>query len=246
MTGNDPTDQALAMIASIFETPAKARPESDGKSEDSSADKPEAQRRDDDASADASVGQPPRDDGETDLEQAAEADFDQAAGAFFGDDVQSGENARSEDAAPALAAKDGEALPPLAEGSVSTTVQIATTEIVEITFTTPAEAAAPAAPVALRDDGSEDLDALTRYGPGPLEALRFKWTVRHESDGYYVDETIGTSSQPITSGPFSRAAAIDFIDGRDRRTRRRFERLRNEIVSGPSERGIEDDDNETL
>ncbi|WP_245258216.1 hypothetical protein [Rhodopseudomonas palustris] len=130
--------------------------------------------------------------------------------------------------------------PVAAEDVVS--VQIETVEIVQITMAGSSDDGEPAG--VGEHGGPEDLDALTRHGPGPLEALRFKWRVRHEDDGYYVDETIGTSSQPIVAGPLSRAEAISFIDSRERRTRRRFERLRHEIVSGPSERGVEDDDSE--
>ena len=70
-----------------------------------------------------------------------------------------------------------------------------------------------------------------KYGPGPLDAIRFKWTARPAGDGsYFVDETIGHSSRPMTSGPMSREQAISFIDGRDRDARRRFEALKNEMT----------------
>src|ERR1035437_1435153 len=37
-----------------------------------------------------------------------------------------------------------------------------------------------------------------KVGPGPMAAIRFKWTVRREDNGeYYVDETIGDNSMPI-------------------------------------------------
>lgn len=211
MTGNDPTDHALAMIASIFEKPAKPEPKV---SDDAQAPSSEARQQ----SAEQTTAAP-----ETPAEADAQADATESA------DAQEVE--LSEVADLTAVAPDG-----------TTSVTIATTEIVEITVTSAPEQAAP---ITLREDGSEDLDALTRFGPGPLDALRFKWSVRHGGGGYYVDETIGTSSQPIVAGPFSRTEAIAFIDGRDRRTRRRFERLRNEIISGPSERG-DDEDDETL
>jgi hypothetical protein len=220
VTSNDPTDHALAVIASIFEKPARPEPKVtvDNAQGPSSAARPEPEGEDAESRESAAAEDMHADD-------ANDAELQSAT-------VQEGE-------APEIAV-DGVILEALGAGT--TAVQIAKTEIVEITVTQTADAA----PITLREDGTEDLDALTRYGPGPLDALRFKWSVRHEGDGYYVDETIGTSSQPITSGPFSRADAIAFIDGRDRRTRRRFERLRNEIVSGPSERGVEDDEDETL
>ena len=51
-----------------------------------------------------------------------------------------------------------------------------------------------------------------------MEAIRFKWTVRHEDNGhYFVDETIGDNSRPITSGPMSAESAIRFVDGQRER-----------------------------
>jgi hypothetical protein len=205
VTGNDPTDQALAAIASIFEKPASPP-----------AAKAHGETQDD---ADASSDVVER----SDLAQDRDAHGDNAAH----DDTEMAQHGTAPD-------------PLAAEDAVS--VQIETVEIVEITMTSSSDESEPAGVAS--DDGPQDLDALTRYGPGPLEALRFKWRVRHEDDGYYVDETIGTTSQPIVAGPLSRAEAISFIDSRERRTRRRFERLRHEIVSGPSERGVEDDDSE--
>ena len=34
----------------------------------------------------------------------------------------------------------------------------------------------------------------SRIGPGPMAAIRFKWTVRLDNGDYYVDETIGENS----------------------------------------------------
>jgi hypothetical protein len=71
----------------------------------------------------------------------------------------------------------------------------------------------------------------SKIGPGPLTAIRFKWTVRREdNDNYYVDETIGEHSLPIITGPMSAAAAIRLVDEREQEAVRRFERLRGEIV----------------
>jgi hypothetical protein len=74
-----------------------------------------------------------------------------------------------------------------------------------------------------------DADGYSEVGPGPIEALRFKWTIRRSDDQYFVDETIGKSSQPISSGPMSADAAIKFVDDHAREARQRFETLRNEI-----------------
>jgi hypothetical protein len=76
-----------------------------------------------------------------------------------------------------------------------------------------------------------EADGYQKMGPGPIEAIRFKWTVRHEAhDRYYVDETIGDNSQPITSGPMSKDAAISFVDERESEAQLRFERLKSEMI----------------
>jgi hypothetical protein len=68
-----------------------------------------------------------------------------------------------------------------------------------------------------------------RHGPGPMAAIRFKWTVRLENGNYYVDETIGENSAPIVSGPMSREAAIQMVDDRESDARQRFEQLKREM-----------------
>jgi len=70
----------------------------------------------------------------------------------------------------------------------------------------------------------------SKFGPGPMAAIRFKWTVRLENGDYYVDETIGENSKPIVSGPMSREAAIQMVDDRESDARRRFEQLKSEMA----------------
>ena len=82
----------------------------------------------------------------------------------------------------------------------------------------------PAAPPPLEAHG------YTKFGPGPMAAIRFKWTVRLDNGDYYVDETIGENSTPIVSGPMSREAAIQMVDDRESEARRRFEQLRSEMT----------------
>jgi hypothetical protein len=83
----------------------------------------------------------------------------------------------------------------------------------------------PAGPEPIKAHG------YSKTGPGPMEAIRFKWTVRHQDDGeYYVDETIGENSRPIVSGPMSRDAAIKLVDDRESEARRRFEQLKGEMT----------------
>jgi hypothetical protein len=74
-------------------------------------------------------------------------------------------------------------------------------------------------------------DGYYKMGPGPMAAIRFKWTVRRADDGeYYVDETIGDNSMPMASGPMSGDAAVKLVDDRESEARRRFEALRNEMA----------------
>jgi hypothetical protein len=82
----------------------------------------------------------------------------------------------------------------------------------------------PAAPEVIEADG------YSKVGPGPMAAIRFRWTVRREADGeYYVDETIGENSAPVVSGPLAADDAIRLVDDRASEARQRFEQLRSEI-----------------
>jgi hypothetical protein len=74
-------------------------------------------------------------------------------------------------------------------------------------------------------------EGYQKVGPGPMAAIRFKWTVRRGDDGgYYVDETIGETSVPVVSGPMSGDAAVKFVDDRESEARQRFETLRSEMA----------------
>ena len=76
-----------------------------------------------------------------------------------------------------------------------------------------------------------DAEGYSKIGPGPMAAIRFKWTVRREDNGeYYVDETIGENSQPVVSGPMSGDAAVRFVDDREDEARRRFEQFKSEMT----------------
>lgn len=83
----------------------------------------------------------------------------------------------------------------------------------------------PVAPELIQADG------YSKLGPGPMAAIRFKWTARRTDTGeYYVDETIGENSTPVVSGPMSRDAAIQLVDDRESEARRRFEQLKSEMT----------------
>jgi hypothetical protein len=82
-----------------------------------------------------------------------------------------------------------------------------------------------------REAQRDAVDGYSKAAPGPMEAIRFKWTVRREGDGrYFVDETIGDNSRSIASGPMSADAAIRFVDDQASEARQRFESLRNEMA----------------
>lgn len=89
-----------------------------------------------------------------------------------------------------------------------------------------------AAAVEEKPAASEVIEAegYSKVGPGPMAAIRFRWTVRREADGeYYVDETIGENSAPVVSGPLAADDAIRLVDDRASEARQRFEQLRSEI-----------------
>ena len=77
-----------------------------------------------------------------------------------------------------------------------------------------------------------EADGYSKMGPGPLQAIRFKWTVRRGDNGdYFVDETIGDNSVPISSGPMPKDAAIRFVDERESAARRRYEGIKSEMAA---------------
>jgi hypothetical protein len=75
-----------------------------------------------------------------------------------------------------------------------------------------------------------EANGYSKVGPGPMAAIRFKWTVREDRGDYYVDETIGEYSAPIVTGPMTNDAAIQFVDDREAEARHRFELLKSEMA----------------
>ena len=118
--------------------------------------------------------------------------------------------------------------------SITVVTETVVTETVSVMV-----AAEPEAPLVEHESPSTvpealEVDGYSRLGPGPLDAIRFRWTARRDDDGqYFVDETIG-SSRPISSGPMPRDEIIDFIDGRERAARDRFETLKSQMTVGSS------------
>ncbi|WP_291861654.1 hypothetical protein [Bradyrhizobium sp.] len=83
----------------------------------------------------------------------------------------------------------------------------------------------PAAPEVIEAEG------YSKMGPGPMAAIRFRWTVRREANGeYFVDETIGENSTPVVSGPLAPDEAIRLVDERAGEARERFEQIKSEMT----------------
>ncbi len=81
-----------------------------------------------------------------------------------------------------------------------------------------------------------EIDGYSRSGPGPLDAIRFKWTARRDDNGeYYVDETIGAQSRAVSSGPIAEDEVVAFVDSRVKQARERFDRLKNDMTVKPAE-----------
>jgi hypothetical protein len=111
----------------------------------------------------------------------------------------------------------------------------------------PSDASAVAEKVAAAPSDVAEADGYSKMGPGPLQALRFKWTVRRDDKGdYFVDETIGQNSMPISNGPMPKDAAIRFVDERESEALRRFEGIKKEMaardVSAPNPAGKNTDE----
>jgi hypothetical protein len=74
-------------------------------------------------------------------------------------------------------------------------------------------------------------DGYTKIGPGPLAAMRLRWTVRRNvNDEYFVDEMIGENLACTVAGPMAKEAAVKFVDDREAEARRQFEQLRSEMM----------------
>ena len=90
----------------------------------------------------------------------------------------------------------------------------------------------PSSPAPTPPPAPIEAHGYTKHGPGPMAAIRFKWSVRLDNGNYYVDETIGENSAPVVSGPMSREDAVAMVDDRETNARRRFEQLKSEMGGG--------------
>lgn len=105
---------------------------------------------------------------------------------------------------------------------------------VTVTSTQPV-AATPPAPT----DAAPDDNTYTRTGPGPIGAIRMRWTARPVgSITFVVDEVMGENGTPVTSHPMSREAAIKLIDERAQAAHERYALLRSELA-WPTEEAAE-------
>jgi hypothetical protein len=76
-----------------------------------------------------------------------------------------------------------------------------------------------------------DLEHYEKLGPGPIDAIRFRWSARRDDfDNYYVDETIGPNSRPLSTGPMPKSEVIRFIDDRAQEAEQRYRTLKNEMT----------------
>ena len=83
-----------------------------------------------------------------------------------------------------------------------------------------------------------EADGYTKIGPGPLAAIRFRWTVRRAAnDEYFVDEMIGENSTGSANGPMAKEAAVKLVDDREADARRRFEQFRSEMTGRTAHAG---------
>jgi hypothetical protein len=76
-----------------------------------------------------------------------------------------------------------------------------------------------------------DIDHYEKFGPGPLDAIRFRWAARRDDfDNYYVDETIGPNSRPLSSGPMPKSQVVRFIDERAQDAEQRYNTMKNKMT----------------
>ncbi|GIQ77788.1 hypothetical protein [Bradyrhizobium sp. RD5-C2] len=196
---SDPTDNALAAIASILDQ-TTTPPEKSKSSDDKSTDKDEAS--DPAEEPPASIAMPPP--------------------------LPSSVTDVSVEAVSIVAEPPAVEPPPIEQ--VEPNIEQAELEEPE-PVEPEAVAPEPSEPEPIPPPQPIEANGYSKSGPGPMAALRFRWTVREDGAQYYVDETVGEGSNPLVNGPMDRDAAIKFVDDREAEARQRFEHFKHEIVS---------------
>ncbi|WP_298379848.1 hypothetical protein [uncultured Bradyrhizobium sp.] len=203
---SDPTDNALAAIASILDqttTPPEKSKSSDDKSTDKTADKASEPAEE----PPVSIAMPPP------LPSSVEVVTVETVSI----------NTVPVETAPAEPTTDEP--PPIEEPELL----VEQSEPSETELSEP-EPSVPE-PEPIQPPQPIEANGYSKSGPGPMAALRFHWTVREDDGRYYVDETVGEGATPLVNGPMDRDAAIKFVDDREAEARQRFEQFKHEIVS---------------
>ncbi len=198
---NDPTDNALAAIASILDQ--TTTPPETAKSTDKTADKPAEPA----AEPPVSIAMPPP------LPSSVE--------------IVTVETVSIKTVSVEVAPAEPAVVEPAAIEE-PTPVEQAETSEAELNEPEPS---APEPEPIQPPPQSIEANGYSKSRPGPMAALRFRWTVRQDGAQYYVDETVGEASTPLVNGPMERDAAIRFVDDREAEARRRFEYFKQEMLS---------------
>ncbi|MCK7476107.1 MAG: hypothetical protein MZV49_27395 [Rhodopseudomonas palustris] len=232
LTQNDPTNSALAAIASIFgpsrRVPAEqpTAPEGDARQAEEAA-APSSEHGGPDEPQAASEASEADGDHKVETEAVADQPGEGAAEAEAGSEAAVTEAAAETEATDA-AEPDADSAEPVEADEQQQAQSADTAEQIEAETAqdeqpddqTPATPAVSS--VAMSD---EEIEGYSRSGPGPLDLLRFSRTARRDEDGaFYVDETIGFASRPISTGPLPRDQVIAFIDERARQAQERSTR----------------------
>ena len=171
---NDPTDNALAAIASILDQ--TTTPPETAKSTDKTADKPAEPA----AEPPVSIAMPPP------LPSSVE--------------IVTVETVSIKTVSVEVAPAEPAVVEPAAIEE-PTPVEQAETSEAELNEPEPS---APEPEPIQPPPQSIEANGYSKSGPGPMAALRFRWTVRQDGAQYYVDETVGEASTPLVNGPMER------------------------------------------
>lgn len=243
MTQNDPTNSALAAIASIFgpsrRVPAEqpTAPEGDARQAEEAA-APSSEHGGPDEPQAASEASEADGDHKVETKAVADQPGEGAAEAEAGSEAAVTEAAAETEVTDAAEPDADSAEPVEADEQQAQSADTAEQIEAETAQDEQPDDETPATPaVSSVELSDEEIEGYSRSGPGPLDSLRFKWTARRDEDGaFYVDETIGFASRPISTGPLPRDQVIAFIDERARQAQERFDALRSEMIRPSAER----------